>query len=234
MLGNDRVVVLIPARGGSKGIRRKNLVTVGGVSLLQRAIDCATGCHLVDDIILSTDDDEIAKVASLSRVLVHRRSHVAAQDTSTADQVVIDLIDSGVLTSYGPNVLLVYLQPTSPLRTSRHLKEALEAMMSRGMRTCVSVVSSEHPPQKSVEISQDGTVCPIFDEHSVTANRQSLPSTYRPNGAIYIFTLEQFLKNRKIPITGSHPYVMNSTESMDIDSNFDVRMAEFLLCEGWE
>ena len=232
MFRNQRVIALVPARGGSKGVPRKNLVPVGTKSLLQRAIASAQQCGLVDVVVVSTNDARIAAAASTDGALVQARSEWASTDQSTAGDVMSEFVDWCRRENVVDDSYIVYLQPTSPLRTAEHIAGAFKLLEQTGSDTCVSVVENEHTPFKALRISDDGSITPLFDETSVTANRQSLPATYRPNGAIYIFPLHQFARDQQIPITGAVPFIMSSESSIDIDTPFDIVMAELYLKEA--
>lgn len=223
---NLKVVALVPARGGSKGVPRKNLAKIGGSSLLERAISTGLGCQYVDEVVVSTDDHEMARAAADSGADVHVRDPAAATDTATADDVVRDFLASSGVARDKDNMFLVYLQPTSPFRTAVHLTEAFDTMDRADAVRCVSIVKELHTPFKSLRLSESGALQPLFDEKSVRSNRQALPDTYRPNGAIYIFTIKDFREHSGIPISGAVPYLMNDESSVDIDSARDIALAE--------
>lgn len=223
------VVALVPARGGSKGIPHKNLSVVGGRSLLERAVSSGLRSRFVDRVVVSTDDDTMAGVAVACGASVHRRSDAAATDLATASDVLEDFVVNRTEDDLPGGTLLVYLQPTSPLRDHTHVDAAFEAMDSRGLTRCVSVVENEHSPHKALLTDSEGFLVPLFDETSVTANRQALPRTYRANGAIYVFPVSDFAETRRFPVAGSLAFEMSPEDSVDIDSPHDLRIAEILL-----
>lgn len=223
-----QVVALIPARGGSKGLPRKNLLKVGGESLLERAIKCGTRCVHVNEVVVSTEDEEIAEVALSLGVEVHRRPASAAMDTSTAEDVVLDFAQMLESKNLAASTVLVYLQPTSPLRTSDHVSAAIELMVHRQVWKCVSVVSDSQSPFKSLRIDESGRLRPLFGPSVLTANRQILPRTVRPNGAIYIFRVHDFIEGMRIPIPDSIAYEMDLPSSIDVDSQWDLELANYV------
>lgn len=229
MFGNFKVVALVPARVGSKGIPHKNLSVVGGRTLLERAVSSGLRCRFVDQVVVSTDDDAIARVAVACGASVHRRSSAAATDAATATDVVEDFVVNREDDELPMDTLLVYLQPTSPLRDHTHVDAAFEAMERRGLTRCISVVENEHSPHKALLTNSKGFLVPLFDETSVTANRQALPRTYRSNGAIYVFPVSDFTETRRFPVTDSLAFEMSPEDSVDIDSPHDLRIAEILL-----
>lgn len=125
--GRPRVVALIPARGGSVRIPRKNLATIGGVTLVERSIAAAKGSHSVREVFVSTDDDEIANVSAKAGATVHRRSPSLALSSTRMDDVVVDLMLAQNL--HGDD-LIILLEPTAPLRTSADIDVVVSLIRS--------------------------------------------------------------------------------------------------------
>lgn len=222
MVGQGRVIGIVPARAGSKGLPGKNFRALEGISPVERALRGAVGSDGLSTVLLSSDDHDAARVAEVAGVRLHKRSPFAASDEATAKDVVVDVLTW--LRSIGERLddaLIAYLQPTSVMRTSTHIDEALELRRAKSARSCVSVRNLEVPIHKAVLIGSDGTLAPAFSEKLVSANRQSLPAVYIPNGAIYVFTVEDFERSGNIPIKGAVPYLMSPRDSLDIDSSDD-------------
>lgn len=230
MFNGKKVIALIPARGGSKGIFRKNLSRVGGKSLIELAAQSAQRCRLVDEIFLSTDDAEIESHGKAIGVEIHQRSSLNSQDTSTAAELVSEFLAFREITLDKPDAILIYLQPTSPLRTPHHVSQAFELLIEHNSQFCVSVADDLHTPFKSVKVDEFGKIVALFDNQSLSQNRQVLPKTYHPNGAIYIFPIHDFLKFGTFPIQGSVPLMMSAEDSIDIDNYDDLQKAQ----EIWE
>ena len=227
MFEHKKVLAIIPARGGSKGLPRKNLALVAGQTLLEIAISASLGCDVIDNTVVSTDDEEITTISKKYGVLVHNRSEEASNDTGTAVEVVSEVLKWANYASI-PHDLILYLQPTSPLRTSEHICEAFELIAGQNFPKCVSISESLQNPYKSVVIHPTEGITPLFTEELVTSNRQTLPRVYYPNGAIYIFTSKEFLASSQIPIHGAIPFVMSIENSIDIDNIDDLNHAECL------
>lgn len=234
MFRSLHVVALVPARGGSKGIPRKNLSVVGNESLVERAVKSGLLSRFVDEVVVSTNDADIARIAVRCGAQVHTRSPHASTDTASACDVLQDFLDEKVDQSIIDSILIVYLQPTSPLRDHHHVDEAFMAMRHHGAEQCVSVVRNEHSPHKAMLVGPDGCLVPLFDERSVTANRQSLPATFRANGAIYIFPLKTFADTHAFPVSGALGYEMGLDDSIDVDTPRDLKIAKRLLEERQE
>ena len=230
MFRGKPVLAVIPARGGSKGLPGKNLMKLGGLSMIERAAKAAFDSGLVDMVVVSSDDDEILKHANaIGEVVAHRRNELAANDTATAGDVIRDLFDSDredVFISEDNAPWFVYLQPTSPLRTAKHVLSAFEKLVEHPeSNAIVSVAPLEPKVFWTMKIGASGVLEPIFPE-ALAANRQSFEDVYRPNGAIYIFSYDEFKKTGKIPITGALPYVMSVEDSVDIDTAADFEQAK--------
>lgn len=229
------VIGVIPARGGSKGLPGKNLMELGGKSLIARAAESAFGSGLVDIVVVSSDDTKILEHAeTLTDVVAHRRSPLAADDTATAGDVIRDLLDSDsnlVMVDEDSDPWFVYLQPTSPLRTAEHVLSAFDALVQhQNANALVSVTAVDPKVFWTMRKGESGVLEPLFPE-ALSANRQSFDEVYRPNGAIYIFSLSEFKKTGKFPIQGAVPFVMAESESVDIDTQADFNEATRLLGE---
>ncbi|TNJ36602.1 acylneuraminate cytidylyltransferase family protein [Prosthecochloris vibrioformis] len=227
--GDNNVLALIPARGGSKGVRRKNLRMIGGKPLLEYTLTAAQRSELVDKTYVSSEDPEILELAtSLGATQVQRPADLAT-DESSAIEVVQHFIEwlPEELRSQDPSI--VYLQPTSPLRTSAHIDAALHRMVELTKTTLLSVTELTASPYKSFTIDESGQLQSLFDEKLSNCRRQDLPKTYIPNGAIYVFRISDFLKRGGFPSNGSVPFVMSDRESVDIDTEEDLHLVEQLL-----
>jgi len=232
MFDDNLVIAFIPARGGSKGLPGKNLMKLAGKTMIERAAasanDWATGTK-VDVTVVSSDDEAILANAKAVGCVTHERSAFAASDEATAADVLRDYFESAevMIDLDGRDPWIVYLQPTSPARTGRHVQEAF-ALLTPGVRSVVSVTTPEKSPYWTLNIGEGGKLTPLFPE-AFEANRQSLQQAYIPNGAIYIFKLSDFLARGAVPVTNAVPYIMSREESVDIDTQEDFDKAKALL-----
>lgn len=230
MLGGDNTVLaLIPARGGSKGVRRKNLRMVGGKPLLEYTLTAAQCSELIDRTFVSSEDPEILELAASLKAEQVQRPADFATDKASAVEVVRHFIEwlPEEIRSQDPTI--VYLQPTSPLRTSTHIDAALRHMNELSKTTLLSVTELAASPYKSFTINQSGHLQSLFDEKLSNCRRQDLPKTYIPNGAIYVFRISDFLHRGGFPSNGSVPFIMSDRESVDIDTEEDLHLVEQLL-----
>ena len=216
-------IALIPARGGSRGIPRKNLEVVGDFSLLERAIRAGLECSRISECYVSSEDEEILEAGVKAGAIGHLRQKDAAGDDARASEVVTDfMINSSGFTA---NKKVVYLQPTSPFRTGKHIDDAIRLLEESGATSLVSVVETNHLPEKAVHVSDSGTLSLLSPTGDPGANRQNLQPVFSPNGAIYIFDYEQFQKYGDVPVVGAQAFIMGKVVSLDIDDSDDLILA---------
>lgn len=227
MYQGKKILALIPARGGSKGIKDKNIMPLHGRPLIAYAIDCGLQSKYVDSVVVTTDSEKIAEVSRQCGARVpFMRPAKYAQDTSTTLVAVIHAVDT--LKAMGETYdALLLLQPTQPLRTSQDVDSAIEAYFEKGEEDLVSVsLVSDHPIFVRT-IDENGTMHKLLDCSS-TCRRQDMPPFYRVNGCIYINNLEKL--NEKTSFGDNPiPFVMERSHSVDIDDLADFYLAEYYL-----
>ncbi|WP_343330105.1 acylneuraminate cytidylyltransferase family protein [Polaribacter staleyi] len=216
-----KVIAIIPARGGSKGIHRKNLVNFSGKSLMQWTIEAALESKYITDVVVSSDDDEILNEAQKNKeVLALKRPIELAQDTSKTEPVLTHVLESlnGMKYDY-----LILLQPTSPLRTSEDIDFAFEKLLSSEATSLISVCELEHHPYKTFKVDEKGYLQGIINNNYPFYPRQELPKTYRANGAIYIIEVAAFLNKNTLLTNKTTHFEMSIESSLDIDTINDLR-----------
>jgi CMP-N,N'-diacetyllegionaminic acid synthase len=223
------VLALIPARGGSKGLPRKNLAMLAGKPLVGHTIEAAKSSHLIDDTWVSSEDAEILSLAANSGARPLLRPDTLADDMASAVGVVEHFISflSDEIQKMDP--VIVYLQPTSPLRRVSHIDSALYAMSRAGANSTFSVVEADKSPFKAFQLDDEGKLISLFDQRLSNARRQDLSRCYFPNGAIYAFTVSAFKAANGFPSNGSIPFIMSTENSIDIDTADDLLRAEVAL-----
>jgi CMP-N-acetylneuraminic acid synthetase len=218
---------IIPARGGSKRIPRKNLVLLGGKPLIAHTIEAAMSSKKISRSIVSTDDDEIASVAKqFGAEVPFLRPAELAQDRSA----VLDAINHAVvhLEHRGDRIdAVVLLQPTSPFRTGKHIDEAIALFESSGADTVTAVCNAREHPYYTWTI-ENGRLRPFLSLEKQMTARQDLPLAVIENGSIYVIKRSLIAENR---IYGSSivPYVMPLGNAVDIDTDDDLQWAQFLI-----
>ena len=229
-VGNTMLTVcLVPARRGSKGLTKKNLALVGKYSLVQRAVMSSAGACDKERCFVSSDSDVILRQGSSLGAMPHLRPAEYSEDHSTANDVVAEFIRIHFGGTSGSGVTIVYLQPTSPFRSVKHVREALRLHHKNEYRSVVSVRSGDINLDKLVCLSDSGLLSPYNTDAAATSNRQASSMSYlQPNGAIYIFRVADFVAQNGIPVNGSIPYRMDAISSIDIDNEDDLRLARHL------
>ena len=228
---NTPVLALIPARGGSKGIPRKNLALLAGRPLIDHTIQAARLSPWVDEVWVSSDDDEILDAARNADATPLRRPDHLAGDEASAVGVVEHFIEQLAEALRARNPIIVYLQPTSPLRRAEHIDAALSIMVDQQARTLLSVTECEKSPFKTFRLDDAQRLISLFDEKLSNARRQDLPVAYQPNGAIYIFSVGDFESRGGFPSNGSVPFIMSARDSIDIDTPDDLARVAHIIGE---
>ncbi|MBL7070816.1 MAG: acylneuraminate cytidylyltransferase family protein [Candidatus Omnitrophica bacterium] len=226
------VLAVIPARGGSKGIPGKNLTPLCGRPLIQYTIDAARSSAFISRIIVSSDDDEIISHCQRQNIEApfKRPAEYGRDDAPMIDVIRHALSYLKKNQDYSPD-FIVLLQPTSPLRQSRHIDEALEALMRSDADSVVSITEVPHNfnPYSLMKL-ENGLLKPFLDYDEKNNQRQKKPKFYARNGAaIYAFTYRCIAEKESIYGDKILPYFMGRDESVDIDSIFDLKSAEILL-----
>lgn len=213
-------LALIPARGGSKGIKKKNLAPLAGKPLLYYTLQAAKNANCIDEIVVSSDDNEILTYARSEGVKTLKRPDYLATDTATSDEVLKHCLENFKDFSY-----FILLQATSPLRTHRHINEAFEKFCQEKSDALFSVSSYDNKVLKAFILNEKGYLKGICNDKYPFMPRQKLPEVFMPNGAIYIGKTELFLKNTSFFQTKTSFYLMNTQESLDIDNLSDLEQA---------
>lgn len=217
MIAGKRVLGVVPARGGSKGLPRKNALPAGGKPLLQWTIDAAKPSRFIDRLILSSDDAElmaIAKACGCDAPFVRPAS--LASDSAGMVDVVLHALDA--LPGFD---VVVLLQPTSPLRTTADIDGACELFAASGAPSCVSVSLAEQSPYWMYRRGGDGTLKPVLDLPAGVVRRQDLPPVYTLNGAVYVTGVAGLHATSSFVTSGTVGYVMPPERSIDIDTAAD-------------
>lgn len=211
------VLAIIPARGGSKGLPRKNILPVGGRPLIAWSIEAARGANCIHRVVLSSDDDEIIAVAKAYGCDVpFKRPETLATDEASSMDVVLHALEQ--LPNHD---IVILLQPTSPLRTSADIDSAFELMMRSGAPSCVSVCPASESPYWMYSLGDQQRMHQLIKPAADATRRQELPPAYSLNGAIYIARTDWLHKHRSFIGNDTVAYVMPRSRSIDIDTEED-------------
>lgn len=235
MIAQERVLALIPARGGSKGIIRKNIRDLAGKPLLVWTVEAGLGSFYVDDVVVSTEDSEIARIAQTTGARVPCiRPLDLASDTARSIDVVLHMLDwlaKNEKVEYG---WLLLLQPTSPLRTSKDIDHAIEAMLSADASSVISFSPVSSNPHWMVTILDNQRYRKSFPLSTDAVRRQDLPQYYEYNGAIYLSRVNALKKHQTFEDDDTVLFEMDKQSSVDIDDEIDWVIAEALFARRIE
>ena len=229
------VIGLITARGGSKGIPRKNISTVAGKPLIAWTIEAALASPSVDRVIVSTDDDEIAQVSSQygAEVPFIRPAALAQDDSPHVDVLVHTLEWLRDHESYFPDFLML-LQPTSPLRIPEDIESTIEIANRVNADCVVSVKRAQANPHTTLLIAEDKKLQSFIVDSAGYPRRQVLPKHYALNGAIYLIRADVFLEEGTLYPDLTYVYVMPPERSLDIDESWDLYLANLILLDRYQ
>jgi CMP-N,N'-diacetyllegionaminic acid synthase len=225
------VLAVIPARGGSKGILRKNIVPLGGRPLIAWTIEAALTASCISRVIVTTDDSEIADIAFAAGADVpFLRPEAIASDTASSADVLAHAIE--LLPGYDYAVLL---QPTSPLRTGQDIDAAFSMWQSQGGYSCASVTEASESPWLMFHRTPEGKLERLLEMPGEDTRRQCLPVAFMLNGAIYFVKSNDFMRDRRFIDRSTVGYLMPADRSIDIDTISDLELASTMLDRryGW-
>ena len=223
----NNIIAIIPARGGSKRIPKKNIKYLCGKPLIQYTIESALESRFLDRIIVSTENEDIAKISENLGAEVIKRPDKLALDSTPTEDVVFDIIEyMKVNQNYIPETI-VLLQPTSPFRTRDDIDNAIENFRNSKCESLISVTEYDHSPYWSFKI-KGGFLKSIFGGKKFLRS-QELPKLFRPNGAIFIIKTNTFFKYRSFYTKLMTPFIMSYESSIDIDDEFDFLLSEFII-----
>ena len=219
-----RAIAIITARGGSKRIPRKNIRDFCGNPIISYAIDAAINSNIFAEVMVSTDDNEIAKIALENGAKVpFYRSSRNSDDYSTTADVLIE-----VLSEYEKKGLkfdyLCCIYPTAPFVTSEKLKLALKKMINEKAEAIIPVVKFSYPPQRAFIIKDDKLIYKYPE--NVFKRSQDLESLYHDAGQFYFIKVETFMKNKTLVCKNTIPLIVDELSVQDIDTEEDWKMAE--------
>lgn len=227
------MIVLVPARKGSKGVPGKNKKMLAGKPLIQHTIEQALQTPEVDSVYVSTDDDDIIDLVNSieGASAPFKRPAILADDNSTSVDVYIHFADWWRENKGEELKDLIVLLPTSPLRKPQDISAAIRIFKDKNAKVVLTFKETK-PIAWHRYIDQDGNITKILDidEKASIVNRQEISETpYVLNGSIYIFKMKELRETKSYFGEGTYPYIMPSSRSIDIDSPDDFRLAEAIL-----
>ncbi len=220
---------IIPARGGSKGIPKKNIIELAGKPLIAWTIEASLKSKYISKTIVSSDSDEILNIASKYNCHTIKRPGELATDEANSQVVIEHVLKNINADSYD---YLLLLQPTSPLRDSKDIDLAIEKIIEKKATALISVYTPEHTPLKAFLQNEEGFLKGLVNNKYPFLRRQDLPTVYMPNGAIYIIKIDEFLKHKQLFTNQTIHYKMSIEKSLDIDTFEDLHLVSKILSKG--
>lgn len=233
MIENKKILAIIPARGGSKGIPRKNVKAISGKPMIQYTIEAAKECPYIDKVVVSTEDVEIADISMRAGAIVpfSRPEELATDEAKTID-VVMHAVEFYERKAERFDII-VLLQPTSPLRNAEDITKALEYFMRNEQRSLVTVSEVSESPILMRNFNKENKLEKIMEEDS-DVRRQDMKKFYRINGAIYINKASELNANTSFN-DNEMGFVLTREHGIDVDELQDLVVAEYYLsqaCDG--
>jgi len=233
MLNNKKFVALIPARGGSKGIKFKNLKNLCGKPLVSHTIEFAKNLKFIDKVVLSSDNKKILKIGEKKKITSLKRAQNLSGDRVSDFKLIFNILKS--FKSQKENFdYLLYLQPTSPFRKLNDIRKACKVIIDKRYDTIWSInkVSDKYHPLKLFEKKNKFITLYDIKGQNIIA-RQQLDNIYQRNGIFYIFDVKKLFKNKSIyPKKGVFPYLINY-KFINIDTLNDLKFSQKLF-QNWE
>jgi CMP-N,N'-diacetyllegionaminic acid synthase len=218
-------LAVIPARGGSKRLPRKNILDLNGKPLIVWSIEAGLKSKYIDKVIVSSNDKEILDISQDHGADTIKRPDNLASDTATTFDAIKHTIENVEKYDY-----VILLQATSPLRNEKHIDEAIELLESKNASAVVSVCETDHSPLWSNILDDSLSMKSFLRDEVLNKRSQDLEKYYRLNGAIYICKTEKLLEERGFFLKENiYAYVMDRENSIDIDEEIDFKIAEVIL-----
>jgi CMP-N,N'-diacetyllegionaminic acid synthase len=226
-----KILGVITARGGSKGLPRKNVLELNGKPLIAWTIDSAKRSRYLDKVVVSTEDKEIARISRKFNAEVIDRPKELATDAATSIEVIkhaVSFLEKNE--KYKPEIVVI-LQPTSPLRDESEIDAAIKKLIETGADSVISVSEYETSPFLAYTLDSADRMDLLIKSGYNSSRRQDIPKAYKPNGAVYAVKTDTLMKENKILGKDTRALIMQKERSVDIDSGIDLKLAEFLVRE---
>ncbi len=220
-----RSLAVIPARGGSKRIPRKNIKNFCGQPIIAYPVALALKSGLFDEVMVSTDDPEIAEIAlNLGAKVPFLRSEQTANDTATTADMLYEVLNNYQQSSQLPEYTCC-IYPTSPLLSLHHLQHAQEKLMSENLDTIISVQAFSFPIQRAFRVDENNHLTWVNEKYALSRS-QDLEKTYHDAGQFYFIRTATFLASRQILQKNTGFIELSELEAQDIDNEADWQLAE--------
>lgn len=229
MIEGKKILLVVPARGGSKGVKLKNLRTINGVPLVALVGDVVKSIDMIDYAMVSTDHEDIAKVAQSSGLELpfYRPEHLSGDLVGDVDVLTHALVEIERLNNEQYD-LIVMLQPTSPMRTAKHVEDAIEMLVTHEADSVWTVSETDSKGHPLKQLTLENECIGYYDQKGANIiARQQLVPTYHKNGIAYVVTRQCLLEDKSIKGKKCVPLVIKE-QVANIDTELDIAFAEFL------
>tara|TARA_B100001093_G_scaffold493221_1_gene535162 strand:- start:3014 stop:3700 length:687 start_codon:yes stop_codon:yes gene_type:complete len=222
---NKTFLGIIPARGGSKRLPKKNVLNLNGKPLISWSIEAGLRSRYIDKLVVSSEDEEILNIAAEHKVEALIRPDELADDKTSSFDTIKHTLDNSKEYDY-----IVLLQATSPLRNQMHIDKAIELLEEKNADAIISVRETDHNPLWSNTIDDSLSMKGFLKDHVSNKRSQDLEKYYQLNGAIYICKVSKLLKEKGFFLKDNiYAFKMDRKSSIDIDEKIDFKIAEALL-----
>jgi len=229
---DDRILAIIPARSGSKGLKDKNIKKINGKPMISYTIEAALKSEIFSNVIVSTDSQKYAEIAKKAGAEVpFIRPEKLATDESTTNDVIIHAISEMEKRNDGYDYFML-LQPTSPLRSAENIKDAYFLLKEKNANAVISVCETDHNPLWSNTLDESLSLDNFINKRE-DKRRQELPIYYRLNGAIYLANIGYYKEFNDFYENNSYAYIMDKKESIDVDDIIDFELASLILRKNY-
>ena len=239
MIGNKKLLAIVTARGGSKRLPGKNTLKLAGKPMIAWSIEAALESKFIDKVLVTTEDEDIANIArEFGAEVPFMRPNELASDSASSIDAVIHAIQALKDLHSDSYEYIILLQPTSPLRTSQHIDEAVGLLLDRNAEGIVSICEADNLKMKAnpfpVGMDENGKIYKKSDHSSTNkrdlhSNGKEFDKEYRINGAIYLCKTSVLIKELTFFHGTSYAYVMDPSESIDIDYDYDYKKCELII-----
>jgi CMP-N-acetylneuraminic acid synthetase len=231
---NSKILAIIPARAGSKGIKDKNIRKIREKPLIAYTIEVARESNIFDKIIVSTDSEIIAEIAKQygAEIPFLRPQEIATDEAKSIDVLI------HAMTYFKENDenfdYIMMLQPTSPLRSVKDIINAVNLINEKDANAVVSVCETDHPPLWSNTLPESLLMDQFLLKEVREKRRQDIPKYYRLNGAIYLAKADYLMKTKDWYEKNSYAYIMEKENSLDIDTELDLQILDYLMSKKYK
>ena len=225
-----RIIAIIPARSGSKGLKDKNIKELNGKPMMAYTIEAANSCGIFDCVHVSTDSEKYADIArKYGADVPFLRSQEMSSDTADSWDAVLEVLNryKGLEKEFD---MVTLLQPTSPIITGEDIKNAFNIFIAKDANAVISVCESDHPIEWYRPLLNDNDMSAFATSEEKSGRRQDADTYYRMNGSIYMLNTTYLKENpRNIIRNKVYAYIMDKYSSIDIDTQFDFDIAEAVI-----